>query len=214
MHEIGLIKKGEIVISIALLCGGNSKRFGSDKTFHMIGNKTILETVYQKFKTQSDDVFLQCSNNNHNKNNNPIKLVNENVETYNDLLIDKGPLGGIYSALKHAKHHGVFIVASDLPCIDKNILTELLAFQSYTLVVPKWDNGFVEPLCALYSKELLPLIENQIINNDLKINNLFKLVEGNSNPDLKIKYVNINECIQTGKIDSQCFKNINSLEDL
>lgn len=202
------------MISIALLCGGNSKRFGSDKTVHLIGDKTILQTVYEKFKTQSDDVFLQTSNNNHHKNNNPIKLVNENVEIYNDLQIDKGPMGGIYSALKHAKHHGVFIVASDLPCIDNSILTELLAFQNYSLVVPKWDNGFVEPLCALYSKELLPLIENQIKNNDLKINNLFKLIEGNSNPNRKIKYVNIDECIQTGKIAPHCFKNINCLEDL
>ena len=144
---------------------------------------------------------------NHNK------IQEFNVTLYRDLISDKGPLGGIYSALSHAKYNKAFVLAGDLPFVDVKIMSELTKYKDFQIVVPRWSNGFLEPLCALYSKELIPIIKEQIENGDLKINHLFEKVEENDD-NLKIKYVDIDESIKNGIIDSKCFKNINCLDDL
>ena len=201
---------GENLNSIAILCGGKSKRFGSDKTFHYIGDKTILENVYDKFKNKSDDIFLQTSNHDSNKK----KKFKLNVKIYHDVIPDKGPLGGIYAALSNAKYDKVFIVAGDLPFVDENIISELKIFDNHSIVVPKWQNGFVEPLCALYSKDIMPIVKKRLDSDNLKINDCFKEIENNNRGDFKIKYLSIEDLIQNNNISKNCFNNINCLEDL
>lgn len=198
------------MFSIAILCGGKSKRFGSDKTFHYIGDKTILELVYDKFKNRTDDIFLQTSNNDIDRKN-KFKF---NINIYHDVIPGKGPLGGIYSALSNAKYNKVFVVAGDLPFVDKKIISELITFDDFSIVVPKWLNGFVEPLCALYSKDVLPIIKKRIDSDNLKINDFFKELGNDHTGSFKIKYLRVEDLIQNSKIAKKCFNNINCLEDL
>jgi molybdopterin-guanine dinucleotide biosynthesis protein A len=196
------------LLSISILCGGKSKRFGTNKIFHEINGKTILEIVFERFQNLSDDVFLQISNN----QTNIADLSNVNSSIYHDLIENIGPLGGIYSALTHAKHEQTFIVAGDLPFVDVNIIEELKMFNSIHIIVPKWNSGFVEPLCAIYSKNILPIIERQIENKDFKISNLYKIVGQNEN--IKIKYIEIEDLIHQNKLNPDCFRNINTINDL
>jgi molybdopterin-guanine dinucleotide biosynthesis protein A len=198
------------MLSIAILCGGSSKRFAGDKNLYKINGKPLLEVVHDKFKDLTDDLFLQVSNNNSHRT----KVSNFTADFHHDLTMDKGPLGGIFSALNHASYDHVFIVAGDLPYVSKNIFLELIQFTDYHLVVPRWKNGFVEPLCAIYSKDILPVIEKQMEKNDLKISNLYKITEKEQSEQLKIKYVNIDDLIKENRITSKCFKNINRNEDL
>ena len=137
-----------------------------------------------------------------------------NSKIYHDLVVNKGPLGGVYSALNHAKFDKVFVIAGDLPFMDTNILSELNKFNSNSIVVPRWENGFVEPLCAIYSKTIVPIIQKQLKLEDLKINNLYKIIENNYSDSTDIKYISIDELVKSGKIKSNCFKNVNCLEDL
>jgi len=208
--ELKSTHMGDLLISIGILCGGRSRRFGSDKYFHNINGQTIVELVYDKFKELTDDIFLQLSNNNKART----KMFNFNAKVNYDTVQNKGPLGGIYSVLKHAKYERTFVIAGDLPFVDRNILFELQSHAKFQLVVPKWDNDFVEPLCAIYSKALLPLIKTQMETGDFKISNLYNVIERNYGEIMNIKYININELIQCKKISNGCFKNINYLEDL
>ena len=172
------------MFSIAILCGGKSKRFGSDKTFHFIGDKTILELVFDKFKNRSDDIFLQTSNNEIDRK----KKFRFNVNIHSDVFPEKGPLGGIYSALSNAKYDILFVVGGDLPFVDEKIISELNRYNDFSIVVPKWLNGFVEPLCALYSKDVMPIIKKRIDSDKLKINDFFKVLGNDHTRDFKIKY--------------------------
>ncbi len=196
------------MLSISILCGGKSKRFGSNKIFHKINGKTILEIVFEKFQNLSNDVFLQTSNN----ITRGVELKAANPIIYHDSVENVGPLGGIYSAVQNAKNNRTFIVAGDLPFVDEKILAELMMFNTYDVVVPKWRNGFLEPLCAVYSKNILDVILEQINNNDFKISNLYNRVK--LEDDIKIKYLDIEELIEQGKLRPDCFKNINTIDDL
>jgi molybdopterin-guanine dinucleotide biosynthesis protein A len=175
-----------------------------------INGKPILDVIYDKFKNSTDDLFLQASNDNQNST----KLAKPDVAIHYDIIPDSGPLGAIYSALQHAKNDHVFVLAGDLPFIDGAILTELRKHNGYQLVVPRWENGFVEPLCAIYSKAVLPVITEQLKKNDLKISNLFKVITTEHRDKFKIKYINADDLIEKNKINEKCFKNINNLKDL
>lgn len=194
------------------MCGGRSRRFGTDKFSHKIGNNTILDSVIEKFEARTDDIFLQVSENQciDQPRINNYKSIKKNV----DIIKDHGPLGGIYSAIEFAKYNSVFVVAGDLPFVDEQIYFELLKNSSAQLVVPQWKSGFVEPLCALYSKELLRAIKDQLDDGNLKISNLYKSIEENYSGKCSVVYLKIDELIERNIISSDCFKNINTYQDL
>jgi len=198
------------VISIAVLCGGRSKRFGSNKVLHKVNGKSIIEQVVFRLSKYSDDVFLQTSN--HLSQNNEINFIKTRL--YQDIQMDQGPLGGIYSALKHAKYDKVLVVAGDLVKIDSRIISELSQYMDHHIIVPKWSNGFLEPLCAIYSKTLIPVIEQQLNIGNLKISDLYRELDENHSNKFNINYLGIEERIKHEKINKDCFKNINCMDDL
>lgn len=182
--------------SISILCGGKAKRFGKNKAFYRVNGKPLIQLIYDKFKSFSNDVFLQGAEN---------ELANE-IKTYPDIIKAKGPLGGIYSSLLNAKYKKLFVIACDTPFVDERILKELLKYKKYDIVVPQWTNGYYEPLCALYSKNLIPTIKAQIDKNILKITKVYEFAN--------VRSVNIDTLIESGKLRKDCFKNINFPEDL
>jgi molybdopterin-guanine dinucleotide biosynthesis protein A len=201
----------DTAISIAILCGGKSTRFGSEcKILHKIDDEFMFQILYQKLRKFTTDIFLQLSTEIKDildQNMDPGELAK--YPTYLDIYENRGPLSGIYSALTNAKSPLVFVVAADLPTVDTSILTELLKYPGHQLVIPKWASGYYEPLCAVYSQELLGLIKSQIELGKLSIHELFE-----NEPEFKVKYVNIDELIENNVINQDCFKNINTIRDL
>jgi molybdopterin-guanine dinucleotide biosynthesis protein A len=185
------------MISIAIFCSSKSNRFGGNKPFYTLDGKPFYQILLKKLKALTDDLFLQTTPDLEPRFPNACK----------DLVIGKGPLGGIYSALHHAKYNKVFVVASDMPYLDVNIVKELKRYTKYDIIVPKWTDGYLEPLCAIYSKPLLSSIRHMIENKELKISKLYDLIPN-------IKYVNINKLIAEGKIRNDCFINVNWKKDL
>lgn len=182
--------------SISILCGGKAKRFGKNKAFYRVNDKPLIQLIYDKFKSFSNDVFLQGAEN---------ELANK-IKTYLDIIKAKGPLGGIYSSLINAKYKKLFVIACDMPFVDERILKELLKYKEYDIVVPQWNSDYYEPLCALYSKNLIPTIKAQIDKNILKITKVYEFAN--------VRSVNIDTLIERGKLRKDCFKNINYIEDL
>ena len=198
-------------ISIAILCGGRSTRFGSEcKILHRISGKFMFQIIHDKFQKYTNDIFLQLSNEIKeilDQHITPGELAKYN--TYIDIYENKGPLAGIYSALVNASNPSIFVVAADLPHTDPAILTELGKYKQYQLIIPKWTRGYYEPLCAVYSQDLLGIIKAQIELGKLSIHELFE-----NNAEIRVKYVNIDNLIETGVISPDCFKNINTVRDL
>ncbi|MCK4443065.1 MAG: molybdenum cofactor guanylyltransferase [Thermoplasmata archaeon] len=181
-------------VSIAILTGGKSTRFGSNKLLFELEGKKLVQRVYDKVKEFSDDVFLQGSSI-------------DGLAHWEDLVSDKSSLGGIYSALKNSKHEKTIVVAGDLPHIDTRMMSLLLENQEFDAVVPRWRSGHREPLCALYSKNLIPTIEEMFDANDLKISHVF----GRAG---RVKWIEVDALIESGGLSRECFKNLNVQEDL
>lgn len=185
-------------ISVAILCGGQSKRFGQDKCAYKYQGRPLYRIVYQRLKNFTDDIFLQSSRNQND--------FGPDIPVHEDLVESGGSLGGIYSALHHAKHQKVFITACDMPKIDPQILTYTAEYLDHPVVVPRWESGHYEPLCAIYSKEIAHKVKKMLDNKQFKVSLLYEKVN-------EFSELSIDSLIRSGQIAEDCFVNINKLKD-
>ena len=184
-------------LSIAILCGGKSKRFGTDKAQHIIGGKPMYRHILDKVSRLSDDIFLQIGKSTKSLD----------YRSNKDVISNKGPLGGIYSALTHASHDRVFVVACDMPFLDIRILNHLIEARKADMIVPRWRDGRTEPTCAIFSKKIMPIAKQLLDEDNPRISDMYARTAS-------IRYVSIEELVEQGKVDTDCFVNINEPKDI
>lgn len=122
-----------------------------------------------------------------------------------DLYPETGPLGGMYTGLATARSPQGFVVACDMPLLQRPLITELLRLApEYDLVVPVSEE-FTQPLCAVYSKACLEPMRRQLESGALKVTGFFQY--------LMPRYVLPDEW-RTFDPDGLSFQNLNCEEDL
>ena len=180
-------------ISIGILAGGKSTRFGQDKAFVKFQDKNFLDTIINEFSS-FEDIIVSVDSKEKFKNI-PYLLVE-------DFYKNIGPIEGIRQILLNSKNTYSFICATDMPFIKKEIIDYLKQFISsdYNCYVITTNNK-VHPLCALYSKDSIDILENSIKSCDYKIINLLS--------KLKTKYIPLEYSCFSDRI----IKNINTLDD-
>lgn len=130
----------------AVLAGGRSSRFGSDKGLTRFGGDRLIDRAAETLREVCDVVVVVSSWPEHEV---------EGAVRIPDLRQDHGPLGGIEAALLHGQDIGasaVFVLACDLPTVDASVVHSLVdAIGDAPAVAPRRDGppGF-EPLCAMY----------------------------------------------------------------
>jgi molybdopterin-guanine dinucleotide biosynthesis protein A len=109
-----------------------------------------------------------------------IKLITNNKEydylkyqKIPDIVTDKGPLGGIYTALTNSETDFNLILSCDIPLISTELLSELISKHNEEAEITVFaSESRMHPLIGIYSKKVLPVIKSAIDNDDLKMMNL------------------------------------------
>jgi len=151
-----------------ILAGGMNTRFsGQDKAFLSVGGKRIIDRLYSIFNALFKDIILVT--------NDPYKYLEWDINIVTDLYPVRSSLTGIHAGLFYTSNPFAFFAACDIPFLKKELVETLINHieQGVDVVVPETKAGF-EPLCAVYSKECLKQVEQQIIQNKLAIRHLFK----------------------------------------
>lgn len=155
----------------------------------------MYAAVYERFRGLTGDIFVQGGNASFT-----------DVKRHPDIITGRGPIGAVYSALHHARNPKVFIIACDMPEVEPTMLNILRCYEGYDAVVPRWRNGYLEPLCAIYSRTLMPVIEAMLDKGTLRVSGLYVLAN-------TVKFVDIDALIERGTIARSCFRNVNIPED-
>jgi molybdopterin-guanine dinucleotide biosynthesis protein A len=96
----------------AVLAGGRSSRFGSNKADALMGGRTLVGHAIETLRRHTDEVVIVGPNG------------------LPDLpRSDLGPLGGIAAALDHAAGHGfacVLTIGCDMPVVPDRLLAALV----------------------------------------------------------------------------------------
>jgi molybdenum cofactor guanylyltransferase len=191
--------RGTFPYSLAILAGGKNSRFGgANKAFIKIGDKSIIQASIDKLKPIFREIIIVA-----NKPEDFIEFSEYRIIT--DIYKDKGPLGGLHSALSVSAFDAVFVVPCDMPFLNPGLIKTLLSEFNpglFDALVPL-VNGMVEPLHAIYHKR---------INHEVKV-----LLERIPNPSIKMVFEEIRVRyypVDDSQENKNIFTNINSDDDI
>ena len=204
--------KSNFSITGIILAGGKSSRMKHEKAFLKLGAKTIIEELISRLKKKfSKFIIIANDTRKYMKfgtSTSPIANPESNrrigIEVISDILPEKGPLGGIYTALVKSDTFYNFVFACDMPFINQNLIRYMLKeCRGYDITIADY-NGRLQPLCAIYSKNCIEPIKKQLEKNNLKIRDFFDYV--------KVRKISKEEI---AKFDSDgfSFSNINTPEE-
>lgn len=185
--------------ALILMGGQNSRMGGHVKGLLKINEITFLEQIVSVLDDFST-IYLSVNK----------KISAEDIKKYEemglsvivDIYDDIGPIGGMYSSLKNCKEDYLFITACDMPFINKDLINELkLNMKNNIDIVLFSKHRLLYPLGAMYSKKMIPFMEELINYKEYK---LLKLIH-NSN------FIEIP--LEDTELSDDVFKNINTLEE-
>lgn len=148
-------------IKAVILCGGQSSRMGSDKA--LIQNQDGIiwsKHIYDILSTFNLDIYLSIRDDQQSQFDKYFQKKNFVLDNFPSV---NGPLRGILSTyqsikIQHKDNFYLLVVATDMPTMNREIIQTLIKSvqqNSIDLSLYKNSNGFFEPLCAIYSSQLL-----------------------------------------------------------
>lgn len=184
------------ITGIILAGGENTRMRGNDKAFLKINGAPIIARIIDKLKALTGRMIVVT--------NSPQKYAGFDVQAVRDERPGLGPLMGIYSGLKASLTKHNFVVACDMPFLNAGLIEYIIDKRNdYDIVVPE-IGGKYHPLFGIYSKDCVPVIENMLKQDNLRIANMF--------PELKTHFITKQE-VEIFDKDLFSLANINTEDD-
>lgn len=151
-------------LTVFILCGGKSSRMQSEKGLVLFQGKPFIEHIIQAILPISNQIKLITATKEYDY------LPYQKIP---DIILDKGPLGGIYTALTNSETEFNLILSCDIPLISTELLAELISKHNNEAEVTVFaSESRLHPLIGIYSKKVLPVIKSAIDNDELKMMDL------------------------------------------
>ncbi|NQT25878.1 molybdenum cofactor guanylyltransferase [candidate division KSB1 bacterium] len=183
-------------ISVAIIAGGKSKRFGASKAVAKLGGHQLIDYAIDTAVKISSDVMIVYGDKNW--------IIPKDIQIYQDKYSDSGPLGGIYTALFHAKQSWIAILPCDMPFLSPNIYQFLFQNRDKFKPVVAASSHGLEPMVAIWPKSMCGAIEELILLKEKSVRRA--LIE------LNAKVLPVRN--ELSLINQETFLNINFKEDL
>jgi molybdopterin-guanine dinucleotide biosynthesis protein A len=147
-----------------VLAGGQSKRFGQDKSQVQLGSKILIDYILLEILNEFNEILIIA--------NNDIKFFNsKKINKIEDYKKNLGPLGGVLSAMKwikenNRKYKWISTFPSDTPFFKKKYLHDFLnninKEESKLFFIKSNDKR--HNIFGLWSLELLNRLEDDLVN--------------------------------------------------
>ena len=189
-----------------ILIGGKSTRLGRDKAFIELGGKTLVERAVHTLRKEFARVTIVTGNSLQSAT----RTVALGMPFIFDLWENRGPLGGLHAAVANSQAAWVFVLACDYPFVSQSLIRLLSdrISDEFGAVVPKQNDGRLQPLCAFYKVEPARSIFQDVLERPRPSPPLHEVVAG-----LKPLTIEFDEYSHLpGAADM--FININTTQDL
>jgi molybdenum cofactor guanylyltransferase len=179
-----------------ILAGGESSRMGTDKGLSVLCGQPLISYAIQVLSGLCDNIIISSSSGSYQKFGFPVVA---------DDVSGIGPMGGIYSSLKHSNTEKNLVLSCDLPFVSKELMNYILQQgEAFEVAVP-WEGGrHYEPLCGFYTVSILERMNAFIQKGNYKLPDLFE-------------QISINRLVINSDLDfykDNLFLNVNSKHDL
>ncbi len=191
------------VDSCVILCGGASSRLkgvrGESKIFLPFGGKSLVAHNFSKMNEIFKRVFIACKGN-------QVDLIGQSLGDFMDLdsprnpsdifIIEShkifAPIVGIISALTQLQTPKVFFISCDCPFVSRHAIKSLCeSAPNYDIVFAK-DSHKIHPLIAVWSANLLPILQDSLEKGDFRLQNIINKAHSKALTFNKNEFFNIN----------------------
>jgi molybdopterin-guanine dinucleotide biosynthesis protein A len=169
---------------------------GKDKALVDFQGKQLIQYPIELALQFSGAILI--SSNSDNLNHLGFPLVRDQYPV-------QAPLAGIHAGLVKSETPWNLILTCDMPFVSKGLVDFLIGHLpgAGDLLVPFHD-GFAEPLCGFYHRNLIPEITENIEKNKLSP---LDFIKGYPNRSISVGEIH-------GESAGRLFKNVNTLSDL
>ena len=139
-------------ITVAILAGGTSKRFGSEKALAEFHGKPLISYMLDIAQQISSSILVVVSDEEQEEKLKPL------VKTAQIVTDPEGEpkcaLTGALSAFEHTETSHTLLLPVDAPLAEPELLKMLIRLSpGHGAVVPSWPSGYIEPLHSVYLAE-------------------------------------------------------------
>lgn len=142
-------------LAAVLLAGGQSCRMGFDKAFLRVGGKSVAQLLAARLRTLTDQVLLSA--------NDPSAYTPLGLPIVLDIYAGSGPMAGLHAAMLHSQRPLMLVLACDLPRVPAVLLRNIIeSSPGFDAVIPITPDGGLHPVCAVYRRTCLPVVERNL----------------------------------------------------
>lgn len=181
-------------ISGVILAGGSNTRFdGITKANLLIDGRPIISGITEILNQIFPEIIIVTNTPEEFSEYSGYKIVG-------DLFKKVGPLGGIHAALKASSCDAVFVVAGDMPFLNKNLIIRQADYflnHNCDALIPAVDQN-IEPLHAIYNLTILNKLEEYLSGGSIQAVREFinkidtRYLEFENSGETMIAFTNIN----------------------
>lgn len=136
-----------------ILAGGRSARMGSEKGLVEFRGQRMIQCIIHAAEGAGLPVSLIASDTRYRE---------FGIAVYSDEYPGLGPLGGLYTALRHCKTSELLLLSCDIPLLKSEHLFLLLERHRPGHITAAGDERGLHPLCAVYPAGILNEVEERI----------------------------------------------------
>lgn len=161
-------------IGCVILAGGKSSRMGRDKANLEIKDQTFIKKLTKELDFFEEKMIARGANESFDG-------IDWNIIP--DLYEGCGPIGGLHAALKHCKSEALVCLPCDLPLLETSFVQWMVSHlkDGYDAIICRSLGGRTHPLCGIYRKTAVEILEAQIAGGDYRM--MYALEK------MKVKYV-------------------------
>ena len=193
-------------VTVAILAGGNSKRFGSEKALAKFNDRPLIDHMLDIARRITKNILVILSDDAQLEKISPYVKIGRTVVDPEGSI--KCALSGAITAFEYAGTEYTLLLPIDAPLAKPSLLKVLIEMSpKHGAVVPSWPSGYIEPLHSVYLTEHAYYHGLKVTESgSFKMSNMLEHLQN-------VLYVSTETLKQfDGRLET--FKNFNTLSDL
>ncbi|MDH4213125.1 MAG: molybdenum cofactor guanylyltransferase [Candidatus Thorarchaeota archaeon] len=193
-------------VTVAILAGGNSKRFGSEKALANFHDRPLISHMLDIARKVSGNILIVLSDNAQLEKIKPYVKIGRTVVDPEGST--KSALSGAITAFEYAGTEHTLLLPIDAPLAKPHLLKVLVEMSpTHGAVVPSWPSGYIEPLHSVYLTEHAYYHGMKVTESgSYKMSSMLEHLQN-------VLYVST-ETLKQFDAKLETFKNFNTLRDL
>lgn len=182
-------------MTIGILAGGSSR--GQNDAKVKVNNRLNVRKLAYELESLGEVIVSAASEGDYEDLGCPVIYDREE---------GRGPVEGLFNLISCAKTDYVFVCGADMPMLKRELVEYMAEFISsdydcYCLT----DDEHIHPLCSIYSKAILPLIEAAIASGDYKLINIIRKARTKY---VKLEFTNFDKKLLRNTLTRKADKNV------